>query len=184
MQHPSMTAGRATPAVADSPPTKPRQSGWNNRWVIGWIALIVVVLGVNITMVVLAIATNPGLVRADYYEGGRAVERSIQSRLAEGPEWTVRIDTPDDIRAEAPAKVGFAAVDKVGQPVHPDAVTYYVYRPSDAQRDFSLPMAAAGPGLFEVDVTFPLPGIWDTLVSVRHGDSEETFPQRISVARP
>jgi nitrogen fixation protein FixH len=143
-----------------------------------------VVLGVNITMVVLAIVTNPGLVRDDYYEGGRKVERTIESRLAAESKWTARIDTPEDIRAEAPARVHFAAVDKAGQPIRPDTVTYYVYRPSDAGRDFSLPMTAVGPGLFEADVTFPLPGVWDTLVSVRLGDEEETYPQRIGVARP
>jgi nitrogen fixation protein FixH len=152
--------------------------------VIAWISLVVIVLGVNITMVVLAIATNPGLVRDDYYERGRDVERTIQSRLAAGPAWTIRIDTPEDVRAEEAAKVRFAAVDKVGQPVVVDEVTYYVYRPSDAERDFSLPMRPVGPGLFEGEVTFPLPGIWDTLVAVRHGDAEETFAQRISVAGP
>lgn len=171
-------------AGPDADTTKPRQSGWKSPWVIGWISLILVVLAVNITMVVLAIVTNPGLVRDDYYEGGRAVERSIQSRLAAGPKWTIRIDTPPDIRAEEPVQVRFAVVDHAGQPVQPDAVTYYVYRPSDAGRDFSLPMTSVGPGLFEVAVTFPLPGIWDTLVSVGHGDAEETFPERISVARP
>jgi nitrogen fixation protein FixH len=184
MQNMTMTAARTPPARDDAGAHQARQSGWKNPWVISWIGLIVVVLGVNITMVVLAITTNPGLVRDDYYEGGRAVERSIQSRLAEGPHWTIQIDTPEDIHAEAPAKVRFAVVDKAGQPVRPDAVTYYVYRPSDAQRDFSLPMTAVGPGLFEVDVTFPLPGVWDTLVSVRHEDAEETFPQRVSVAEP
>lgn len=184
-----MTAGRTAPSRGDADVgpaalRRPRRSGWKNPWVIGWISLILVVLGVNITMVLLAIATNPGLVRDDYYEGGRALERSIESRRAEGRDWTIRIDTPDDIRAEAPARVRFAAVDKVGQPIRPDAVTFFVYRPSDAGRDFSLPMTPLGPGLFEGSVTFPLPGIWDTLVSVRQGDDEETFAQRIKVARP
>ncbi|WP_295539988.1 FixH family protein [uncultured Thiohalocapsa sp.] len=161
-----------------------RRWTWKNPWVIGWISAVAVVLGVNITMVVLAITTNPGLIRGDYYERGRDVERTIQTRLAEGPQWTIQIDTPADIRAETASRVRFAAVDQVGQPVRAEQVRYYVYRPSDAARDFSLPMTQVGPGLFEAQVTFPLGGIWDTLVSVRHGDEEHSFAERISVLHP
>lgn len=168
---------------ADRHPSARRWT-WKNPWVIGWISAVVIVLGVNITMVVLAITTNPGLIRGDYYERGRDVERTIQTRLAEGPQWTIQIDIPTDIRAETASRVRFAAVDQVGQPVRPQQVRYYAYRPSDASRDFSLPMTPVGPGLFEAPVTFPLGGIWDTVVSVRHGDQEHSFAERISVRHP
>jgi nitrogen fixation protein FixH len=184
MEHPAMTVGDADPAGSGAAGARARASAWRNPWVIAWIGLIVVVLGVNITMVVLAIATNPGLIRDDYYESGRDVERTIQTRLAEGPQWTIRVDIPADIRAEAAAKVRFAAVDAVGQPVAAEEVTYFAYRPSDAARDFSLPMAQIGPGLFEAEVTFPLGGVWDTVVAVQQGDEEHAFGQRISVGQP
>lgn len=186
MQTSSMPVGPSP--VTDSDPQsnadKRRQSAWRSPWVIAWLGLVVVVLGVNITMVVLAIVTNPGLVRSDYYEGGREVERNIQSRLASQPGWTVRFETPEDLRTDSPAKIRFAAVDKTGQPVRPDAVTYRVYRPSDAARDFSKPMTRIGPGLFEVEASFPLPGVWDTMVTVAQGDDEESFVQRIHVEMP
>ena len=35
-------------------------SAWRSPWVIAWIALVITVLGVNLTMVYLAFATNPG----------------------------------------------------------------------------------------------------------------------------
>jgi nitrogen fixation protein FixH len=184
MENASITARGAGPGGSETPDARSRPSAWRNPWVIAWIGLIVIVLAVNITMVVLAIATNPGLIRDDYYERGRDVERTIQTRLAEGPAWTIRVDTPADIRAEEAAKVRFAAVDKVGQPVSAEQVTYFAYRPSDAARDFSLPMEQAGPGLFEVEVTFPLGGVWDTVVAVQQGDDEHTFAQRISVGQP
>jgi nitrogen fixation protein FixH len=179
-----MSAGEPRPSGRDAAGSTQQASNWKNPWVIGWIALIVVVLGVNIAMVTLAIATNPGLVHDDYYERGRDVERTIQTRLAEGPGWTIRIDTPSDIRAEQTAKVRFAVVDKAGLPVSSDQVTYYAYRPSSAERDFSLPMSEVGPGLFEAEVTFPLGGIWDTLVAVTQGDDEHSFAERISVGQP
>ncbi len=174
----------APPSAWQSGPPSDPESAWKNPWVRGWIGLIVVVLIVNLTMVTLAIGTNPGLIRNDYYERGRDVERTIQTRLAEGPQWTIQIDTPQDLRADVADRVRFAAVDSVGQPVHPDAVTYYAYRPSDASRDFSVPMTAVAPGLYEADLTFPLGGIWDTVVAVRYADDEHTFAERISVAQP
>jgi nitrogen fixation protein FixH len=173
---------RAVDAPAEQRPA--RRWTWKNPWVIGWISAVLVVLGANITMVTLAIATNPGLIRDDYYERGRDVERTIQTRLADGPQWTIQIDTPRDIRAEQAGRVRFAAVDKVGQPVRPDSVTYFAYRPSDAQRDFSQPMAQVGPGLYEAEVTFPLGGVWDTVVSVQDDGAQHSFAERISVAQP
>lgn len=159
-------------------------SAWRSPWVIGWIALIVVVLAVNAVMIFLAFATSPGLVRADYYEGGREVERTIATRLEEGPGWTMKIDTPRDVQADRSTVVRFVLVDKAGQPATPDAVVYYAYRPSDADLDFSLPMVEEAPGRYAVDVTFPLAGIWDTLVAARAGDGEYSLGQRVSVGQP
>jgi nitrogen fixation protein FixH len=159
-------------------------STWKNPWVLGWIGLIVVVLCVNITMVVLAIATNPGLIRADYYERGRDVERTLVTRLAEGPRWTMSVDVPADVRAAEPTKVRFAVVDAAGQPVRPERVTYHVYRPSDASRDFSVPMSLEAPGLYQAEVSFPLGGIWDTVISIEQAGDEHSLGQRVSVALP
>jgi nitrogen fixation protein FixH len=159
-------------------------SAWKSPWVIGWLGLIVVVLGVNITMVVLAITTNPGLIRADYYERGRDVEQTIVTRLESGPGWVTQIDTPADTTAGIETTVRFFVVDSVGQPVNPDEVVYYAYRPSDATRDFSVPMTAGGGGRYEVDIVFPLGGIWDTVVSVRHEGDEHSVAQRVSVGQP
>jgi nitrogen fixation protein FixH len=175
-----------TTMANERPPGAHRKPGsaWRSPWVVGWLALIVVVLAVNAVMIFLAFATNPGLVRDDYYEGGRDVERTIASRLEQGPGWTMQIDTPADVQEEKTTVVRFVVVDKVGQPASPDAVTYYAYRPSDVALDFSLPMVEEAPGRYAVEVRFPLAGIWDTLVAARHGDSEYSLSQRVSVARP
>ena len=178
----TMLSAAATAQVVGS--AERRNNSWKNPWVLSWIGLIVVVLAVNITMVVLAIATNPGLIRSDYYERGRDVERTILTRLAEGPQWTMSIDLPADARAEETTKVRFAVVDKVGQPVSAERVTYFAYRPSDATRDFSAPMTQQAPGLYEAEVSFPLGGVWDTVVSIEQDGKEHTLGQRISVGLP
>ena len=159
-------------------------SAWRSPWVIGWIALIVVVLIANGTMIFLAIATNPGLVTEDYYERGRDMERTIVSRVETGPGWTMHIDTPADVRAAEATTVRYFVVDRAGQPVTPDEVTYFAYRPSDAAQDFSLPMLEEGKGRYAAKVTFPLGGVWDTLVAVRADGDEYVVGQRVSVAIP
>ncbi len=161
-----------------------RDSAWRSPWVIGWLALVIVVLVVNAVMIWFAFATNPGLVVDDYYERGRHVERTISSRQADGPGWVMNIDTPDDVQAGVPTVVRVVVVDKAGQPVSPDEVTYYAYRPSDAGQDFSIPMVEEAPGRYAIRTRFPLSGIWDTLVAVRDGGDEHTLGQRISVAQP
>jgi len=178
-------AGSSAAAARDSGTGPERaNSAWRNPWVRAWIALVVVVLAVNATMIVLAFATNPGLVVDDYYERGRNVERTLATRRAEAPGWTMSVDTPGDVTEGRTTTVRFFAVDSAGQPVRPDAVTYYAYRPSDASADFSLPMIEEAPGRYAVEVSFPISGLWDTLVAAEAGDQEIAFDQRISVSAP
>ncbi|MGD8207986.1 MAG: FixH family protein [Thiohalocapsa sp.] len=160
-----------------------QRSAWRSPWVIGWIALVAIVLGVNATMVVLAVATNPGLVREDYYERGRDVERTIVSRLESDAGWTMSIDTPADTRATEPTTIRFVVVDRAGQPVSPASVVYFAYRPSDAGMDFSVPMVEEAPGRFAARVAFPVGGVWDTLVQARDGGAAYAVSQRVSIAR-
>jgi nitrogen fixation protein FixH len=159
-------------------------SAWRSPWVIGWVGLVVVVLGVNLTMVVLAVATNPGLVNDNYYERGQHYERTMMSRLARDPGWTLTADFPDDIRLNEPTTLRVFLVDKAGQPVSPEGVTFHAYRPSDKSMDFSAPMLEEGKGRYAARLSFPLYGVWDTLVAVRQGEDEYMTGARVSVARP
>jgi len=166
-------------------PTPDRSnSPWRSPWVLGWIGLVATVLVVNVTFVYLAFATNPGLVNDDYYERGRQYEKTLVSRLAKDPGWTLHADVPDDLRAGEAATILITLVDKTGQPVIADQVRFYAYRPSDKAQDFSAPMVATGLGQYSVRVLFPLFGVWDGLIAVRQGDDEVTIGERIRVARP
>jgi len=163
---------------------KQAESPWRNPWVLGWIGLVITVLGVNLTFVWLAVTTNPGLVSEDYYDRGQHYEHTLASRLAKDPGWTMRPDFPDDARPGETTTVRVVLVDRAGQPVNPDQVTFYAYRPSDKGRDFSVPMVAEGLGRYQARVTFPLFGAWDGLIAVRQGEDEFTAGDRIIVARP
>lgn len=157
---------------------------WKSPWVIAWIALVLSVLGVNGAMVYLAIATNPGLVVEDFYERGQNYERTMLSKDARNPGWTLRADIPQEIVVGVPSPIRFFLVDKAGQPVTPESVELFVYRPSDVKRDFSTVMAEEGPGRYVAHVSFPLIGAWDTLVAARHGKDEYHVGQRVNVLRP
>ena len=159
-------------------------SAWRSPWVLGWIGLLVVVLAVNALMIGLAFYTKPALVRADYYDSGRDIERTIATRLEEGPNWTMKIDAPANVQPDVPVTVRFIVVDKVGQPATPDDVTFYAYRPSDADLDFVRPMVQEAPGRYAAQVLFPLGGVWDTLVEARNADGAYSLSKRVSVDRP
>jgi nitrogen fixation protein FixH len=159
-------------------------SAWRSPWVIGWIGLVAVVLGVNLTMVWLAFSTSPGLVNDDYYERGQDYEKHLASRLAKDPGWTMRADIPPDLRPGSPATVRIVMVDKTGQPVSPDRVTFYAYRPSDKRLDFESAMTQEGAGRYAARVSFPLFGRWDWLIAVRQGEDEYTLGDELTVAKP
>ena len=172
------SASHVPPAEA---PLSATQSAWQSPWVRAWIALIVVVLAVNILMVTLAVVTSPGLVVDDYYERGRAMEESIRSRAAANKDHMLEADIPPDLRAGQPKNLRFFVVDKVGQPVTPDAVRLFAYRPSDAGQDFSLPMLVEAPGRYGAEVSFPLPGLWDMLIEVTEGEASYRLDKRLYV---
>lgn len=171
MQQPSVPQTRPIPA-------------WRSPWLIGWFALVATVLAVNGVMIYLAIATNPGLVVEDYYDRGQYYEHHLASKLAQDPGWNLRADVPQDVRAGQTQVLRFFVSDRAGHPVALDGATFYAYRPSDAARDFSLPMEQEGPGEYAVTVSFPLIGLWDTLFGARLGGDEHSVGQRLIVARP
>ncbi len=177
-------AVRQTPMRSEANETTPPISAWRSPWLLGSVAMILVVLVVNATMVYLAVVTDPGLVNADYYARGQAYERSMASRLARNPGWTMQLDIPPDVLANEPTRVRFVVVDQVGQPVAPARVDFYAYRPADASKDFTATMAEEDRGRYVAEVVFPLIGIWDTLVAVSYGTDEHLIGERIQVGRP
>ena len=154
---------------------------WKSPWVIGWVASIFVVLGVNLFMVYMAVETNPGLVVEDYYERGQDYEKTLFSKRAKDPGWHMTVNLPATVTADSVIPVHFSVLDKAGVPMEPDSVTFYAYRPSDAARDFSVPMEKEAKGLYSAKAQFNLKGAWDILASVKSGEDEYHVGRRIDV---
>ncbi len=157
-----------------------KQSAWRSPWVITWVGILVAFVLVSGFRIYLAVDTNPGLVDNDFYERGQDYENNLLKRMARDPGWNMRIEAPGFVDIGKPVSYGFTVSDSEGAPVSPDSVTFYGYRPADADMDFSLPMQQVRPGYYQVEVSFPLLGVWDILVSAKKGDDEFNVPHRIS----
>lgn len=154
-----------------------------NPWVIGWLAIVVIVVAVNVVMITLAVVTNPGLVSEDYYERGRYNERHYIQRVAERNAlgWTASLDTPLSAQVGATQTYRVTVVDKVGMPLRNATVELNAFRPADAKADFAVPMTEVAPGQYQAAVEFPLKGVWDLIVNIKQDDKDFDLPRRLHV---
>lgn len=159
------------------------KSALRNPWVLGWLALVVVVLAVNVGMITTAVVTNPGLVEENYYERGRDHEQNFlhQQKVRSELGSAVNIDVPSRIVMNRPAFYRFTAVDANGLPVTRAEVTITGYRPSDANADFSVPMKESYPGQYQAEMTFPLKGAWELHVRLERDGEQFEVSRRIDV---
>lgn len=169
--------------ASDNRISQSNKQAFRNPWVLGAIGLITVVLAVNITMITLAITTNPGLVSKDYYERGRYNERHYLQRVAERSAlgWTASLEVPASIHQGATQTYRIAITDHVGEPLRGAQVVLNAFRPSDAKADFSMPLEEVGAGIYQGAVEFQLKGIWDLLIDIKRDDKALEMPRRISV---
>jgi len=154
-----------------------------NPWVLGWLALLLVVLIVNIGFISLAFITNPGLVDKNYYENAQDYEENLvkyrNARAALG--WSYQADFPSNPVMNKREMYRLSAVDKVGMPLTAATIKVNGYRPSDASADFETSLSEVGAGIYEGYVTYPLKGIWDITVSITRGEDRFDFTRRASI---
>ncbi len=143
--------------------------------------MVVVFVTINMIVIYLAQSNNPGLVTEDFYERGQDYERNMLKRQARNPGWEMKVHLPKKIGVDEVVTCRFTVTGKDGALVELSEVVFYAYRPSDVIQDFSVPMKKIGPGIYQAEVSFPLKGAWDTLVSVKQGEDEYNTPKRIGV---
>ena len=71
-----------------------KNSAWRSPWVIGWVAMVVTFLSMNLFMVYMAIDTSPGLVVDDFYDRGQDYEKHMLDRQARDPGWQMQVSLP------------------------------------------------------------------------------------------
>lgn len=158
-------------------------NAWRNPWVLGWIALVVIVLAVNIGMISLAFITNPGLVTEDYYEKGIDYEENFNKRTAarNALGWSYRTEFPTSPVMNTEELYRFSIVDKAGRPLSDARVNISLYRPSDVAADFNVAMLEVAPGVYQAKLSYPLKGLWELTVQIERGEDKYDFNRRSSV---
>lgn len=158
-------------------------SPWRNPWIIGWFVLLTVFVLANFVMIYLATEGGPGLVVDNYYERGEHYEKNMLKRKAQDPGWKMKLSSPEPLKVGKKQIINIAVMDKDVKPVNRDSVVLNIYRPSDKNEDFSQPMQRIDDGLYEAEVSFPLPGVWDVLVTIPNMEYEVNLPKRIDVEK-
>jgi nitrogen fixation protein FixH len=157
-----------------------------NPWVLGWLALVSVVLVVNIGFISLAFITNPGLVDQDYYEKAEDYEKNLikyrNARAALG--WSYQAIFPVSPVMNKKELYRLSIVDKVGQPLTAANINLIAYRPSDASADFEVTLAEVDAGIYEGYVNYPLKGIWEITAVIERDGNKYDFTRRASIVTP
>ncbi len=158
-----------------------KKNWYKSPWVIGWLLLVAVVLGVNVYMIMQAMNKFPGLVVDDFYERGQNYEENIHKKLHNNSLWKTSFDY-DQLHLNQPAEIRFMITDQQGNKVNIEKMTLYVYRPANAKKDFSQPMTVAEKeNSWHSNVTFNSKGKWDILVSAVINGKEANYGESIFV---
>lgn len=154
-----------------------------NPWVLGWLALLITVVGVNIAFIVTAFVTSPGLVDENYYEKGRDHEKNFQQKMEARSRlgWNITLQTPAKILLGVPTAYSVNVVDRLGNPLKDATVTLQAYRPSDASADFTTELEFVANGVFQSKLALPLKGIWDISITVSQGEEKLSAERRVIV---
>ena len=161
-----------------------KDSALKSPWIRGLIAMMAVIVTVNIIMITVAFKSSPGLVVDDYYEKGKNYNKSLEKMAAQKAlDWEVHLSAPEKIELGEKTRYGLTVVDRSRSPLLADKVEIYAFRPSDVAADFSVQMIPQGAGQYAVDLMFPLPGVWDLVVSIVKGDDQFEVTERIFVSK-
>jgi nitrogen fixation protein FixH len=156
-----------------------------NPWFLAWLGLVAVFLLVNIGFIITSVFTMPGLVAEDYYEQGRQYERNALKLMAARNklQWQAKLEIPATLTSQENGVYRFSAVDARGIPIIDADAQLLAYRPADAAADFTTPLNQIAPGLYQAELSLPLPGLWELHVRVRQNEDVFEMSRRISVSK-
>jgi nitrogen fixation protein FixH len=156
-----------------------------NPWVLGWLGILITVIGVNIAFIITAFSTSPGLVDEGYYEKGRDHEKNFQQKMETRHRlgWNISLQTPETITLGVPANFSVSVTDRNGNPLKGATATLHAYRPSDAAADFTAELTKVdqSEGVFQSKLPLTLKGVWDLNITVVQGEELLETSRRVTV---
>lgn len=149
------------------------KSGLRNPWLLGMLALIVLVLGVNATFIWFATHNQSMLVDREYKTKDRKTNTQMLSELGrqQALGWQTTINKPKVLMQGQPTMYEISVKDKNGNPVSGE-VEVEVYRASDASKDFVMPFKEVAAGTYQGYVSFPLKGYWELHIHIKRGSEQ------------
>lgn len=158
---------------------------WKSPWVWGIVLGISTMIVVNVTMITMGTQTHPGLVVDDFYDKGKNYFENENKRKEDAARlgWVMELQIPDIPKMNNPQQYGIHVKGPDGNPLANAEVKLNAYRTNSSSKDFSVPLKYMGEGLYASDVAFTLPGKWDLIVAVSHGEDTLDVAKRISVEK-
>lgn len=127
------------------------------------VAFFGVVIGVNVTMMKLAIATLPGTDVDSPYAAGLTYDREISAaRDQAARKWEVSAHI--ERRSDGGAAIQVEARDAGGQPISGLKFGGRLERPTDKRADLAVDLAETGIGVYRGNATSVAPGQWDLVI--------------------
>ncbi|PSO32358.1 FixH family protein [Bradyrhizobium sp. MOS002] len=127
------------------------------------VAFFGVVIGVNVTMMKLAIATLPGTDVDSPYAAGLAYDREISAAQDQAArKW--KVNAHIERRADGGAVLQVEARDASGQPIAGLKFGGRLERPTDKRADLAVELSEAGIGLYRGNAASVAPGQWDLVI--------------------
>jgi nitrogen fixation protein FixH len=160
------------------------KKGIRNPWLLGMVALIILVLGVNGAFVWFATHNRSTLVDRDYSTKDRKSNAAVVNELQEQKAlaWKTTIKQPKPVVVGLPAGYEISVVDREGAPVS-GTMEVEAYRASEESRDFTTAFGEVSPGNYHGYINFPLKGYWELRSRIRRGkDMFEVGTDRFMVA--
>lgn len=158
---------------------------WQSPWVRAAAGMMLLVVSVNITFIVIANKSNPGLVTEEYIKYGLQQNTiGIQYREQKIRGWQVDMLLPKKIIQSRKYRIVVQARDASGAAINGAQAEIAGYRPSDAKEDifFTLTEMAERPGVYIAEeLALPLPGTWEMNLLLRRDGEQYISSQRINV---
>jgi len=127
------------------------------------VAFFGLVIGVNVTMMKLAIATLPGTDVDSPYAAGLTYDREISAAHDQAArKWQVSAHI--ERRADGAATLQVDARDARGQPMSGLKFGGRLERPTDKRSDLQVELSEAGIGIYRGNAASVPPGQWDLVI--------------------
>ena len=148
-----------------------------------FVAFFVVVIGVNLSMVFLALDSWSGLSTEDAYQRGLRYNKTLEAmaqRDALGWQENL-VFTPGAPRGkEGQGHITLEMRDRDGQLLEGLIVAGQIWRPTNEGYDRPVTLRAIGAGRYATEVTFPLRGNWLVRLTARRDPNRRDLASAVS----